>query len=160
MNLTKDYLQTLFEYRDGNLYWKIKPNKPTPVGSRAGFIKPEGYGVITIQNKKYRTHALIYMMHHDKYPEILDHIDGNPRNNLISNLRECTVRENNRNTKLRKDNKSGFKGVSWHTSTKSWRVQVSTEDNKINKHFRTKEEAIECSVKLREEHYKEYARHE
>ena len=44
-----------------------------------------------------------------------DHKDGNGLNNLRSNLRICTDRQNHHNQKLRCDNTSGFKGVSLTT---------------------------------------------
>lgn len=45
----------------------------------------------------------------------VDHIDGNPLNNKKSNLRGCTIAENNRNVKTSRTNTTGYKGVGWHT---------------------------------------------
>ncbi len=47
---------------------------------------------------------------------IIDHIDGNPLNNLITNLRLITKTENNRNTGKAKNNTSGVVGVSLGTN--------------------------------------------
>lgn len=160
MELTKDYLHTLFEYLDGDLYWKIKPNKNTSIGDKAGYIRADNYRFITIEYKKYRAHALVYLFHYGIYPKMLDHIDGNPSNNLISNLRVCSAKENNRNTRLRSNNTSGHKGVSWYVPTKRWRVQITLDTGKFVRYFKDKEEAIKYSIALREEHHKEYARHE
>ena len=43
----------------------------------------------------------------------VDHIDGDGFNNMRSNLRLCTKSQNQHNQGLRKDNASGFKGVSY-----------------------------------------------
>ena len=49
-----------------------------------------------------------------------DHIDGNSLNNCRSNLRLATYAENNRNTRVRRDNTSGYKGVSWAADRGKW----------------------------------------
>ena len=43
--------------------------------------------------------------------DVIDHKDRNPFNNLKSNLRPATFQQNLRNQGIRKDNKTGFKGV-------------------------------------------------
>lgn len=43
--------------------------------------------------------------------QTIDHADGNKLNNRLTNLRFCTRSQNNVNSKLPKNNTSGFKGV-------------------------------------------------
>jgi len=131
--ITQDYLNQLFEYRDGELYWKIKPSTNINIGAKAGHLNPTGYSQTSINNKRYRNHRLIFLMHHGYLPECLDHIDGNPSNNKIENLRAATFTQNQHNRKLGRDNTSGVKGVNWHKATKKWRVTISV--NNKHKHF-------------------------
>lgn len=42
---------------------------------------------------------------------LIDHVDGNSLNNNISNLRKVSSSDNNKNVKLKSNNKTGYKGV-------------------------------------------------
>lgn len=53
-----------------------------------------------------------------------DHKDHDTLNNQCYNLRTATQSQNNCNQGKRKDNLSGYKGVSWHKSTKQWRATI------------------------------------
>ena len=75
----------------------------------------------------YRAHRLIWLLFHGDLPKQLDHVDGNRQNNKIENLRECTPSQNQHNCKLRSDNKSGIKGVSWDSSKKMWAARLATK---------------------------------
>lgn len=54
----------------------------------------------------------------------VDHIDRNGLNNQRNNLRISTRLGNCVNQGLRKDNKSGFRGVSWDSKSKKWSVRL------------------------------------
>ena len=49
-----------------------------------------------------------------------DHVNGDRFDNRIENLRVATRSQNIMNTIIRKDNTSGFKGVTWHKCKKKW----------------------------------------
>lgn len=70
----------------------------------------------TISRKKYKVHRIIYKMFYPDFDEALtiDHIDGNPMNNRIENLRAVTHKQNMRNIKKRKDNSSKITGVEFY----------------------------------------------
>ena len=72
----------------------------------------------------------------------VDHIDRNGLNNQRDNLRLCSRSENMRNQKLRTDNTSGYKGVSWNEKIRKWEGYICKNNRKINLgYFETKEEA-------------------
>lgn len=53
-----------------------------------------------------------------------DHINGITLDNRKVNLRICTIGENNKNASLRKDNKSGYKGVCWIPKYQKFVAQI------------------------------------
>lgn len=104
-------LKSRFEYVDGELIFKDGPRK----GKIAGCVVEGGYKVInpTIEGKKVRLllHRAVFLMHWGYLPELVDHIDRDPSNNRVENLRSSNKKENSLNTGLRATNKSGYKGV-------------------------------------------------
>ncbi len=61
---------------------------------------------------------------------IVDHINGNMQDNRKSNLRVCSVSENAMNRGMQMDNKSGFKGVSFHKASGKWQAQTRKKGHK------------------------------
>lgn len=61
----------------------------------------------------------------DAIPErVIDHINRNPLDNRITNLRLCTPVQNSANTRSHRDSVSRFKGVSFDTKNQSWRARI------------------------------------
>lgn len=62
----------------------------------------------------------------------VDHKDGNGLNNQKINLRICTHQENGFNqTKPRKNNKLGIKGVCWHKIAEKFQAQIQVNGKGI-----------------------------
>jgi len=149
MKLTAGQLNELFEYRDGNLYWK--PQK-------TGTIDGSGYIQTGIKGKYYKNHRLIFLMHHGYLPDVIDHIDGDRTNNRIENLREATRAENNYNAKKPKHNKSGVKGVHWVNWYGKWRARFNVNKTVIDVgYFDDLEEAKKAIEKARKKYHKQFA---
>jgi hypothetical protein len=127
-SITQELVQHLFDYRDGELYWRVKPSNRVRIhiGQKAGTLNIRGYFSTKINRKLYFNHRLIFLMHYGYLPDYLDHIDGNRVNNKVENLREATLSQNQHNRKLSKNNTSGVKGVSWQKN--KWRVQIRLND--------------------------------
>ena len=52
-------LQELFDYRDGELYWKEKIHPSIDLSKPAGYVEKSGYRGIRIEGKVYRAHRLV-----------------------------------------------------------------------------------------------------
>jgi hypothetical protein len=61
----------------------------------------------------------------------VDHINGDGLDNRRANLREATHAENMRNTGVRSDNTSGYKGVHWYKSRKAWQASIKAEGKQL-----------------------------
>jgi hypothetical protein len=88
----------------------------------------EGYAVTYHKGKRIKMHRLIM---NAAPSQAVDHRDKNKLNNQKSNLRFATTKENNRNGVLRKDNTSGYKGVSIDPSTGHWRPAVYVDGKSL-----------------------------
>jgi len=62
--------------------------------------------------------------------EEVDHIHHLTLDNRKSELRRCTVAQNQHNAGKREDNTSGFKGVSWHKECQKWRADIKLNGKK------------------------------
>jgi hypothetical protein len=92
-------IQSLFDYKDGNLYWKSFQSPRAIAGSLAGSKMPHGYWRLGINKIYYNLHRIIWVYHNGDIADGLwiDHIDRNPSNNCIENLRLCTPTQNEYN---------------------------------------------------------------
>jgi hypothetical protein len=164
--ISQEYLKSIFDYKDGNLIWKNKTfdsigrSKSHLNGQIAGTLDNRGYFRVKIDNKNYLIHRLIFMWHYGFFPIQVDHIDGNPLNNSIENLRKATNAENCRNSKLSVNNKSGVKGVSWHKASKKWMAHLqTTEKRHFIGYFDEIEKAKIAIIDARNKFHGEFARH-
>lgn len=102
----------LFYYKDGKVFRKKSPRPGIAKNSEAGHINSNGYLVVGVDDCIVRVHRLVWAIHHNEWPnKFIDHINRNKIDNRIENLRLATKSQNMQNTDLRKDNKSGVKGV-------------------------------------------------
>lgn len=97
------------------------------VGTTAGYKTSTGYYSIGLNGKQYRTHRIIFSLFNpdtDISQLVIDHIDGNPSNNKIENLRAVSYEINNRNISKRKENRNLPTGVYWRETRQAFVAQV------------------------------------
>ena len=130
VNLSKEYLQELFDYKDGKLYWKKARSNCIKVGQEAGCGKP--YQVVNLDRKIQNVHVLVWAYHYGPPNGLIDHINRNPLDNHIENLRVVSKRQNGYNRPKQANNRSGYKNVSWHKNRKKWRVRLKIADKEVS----------------------------
>jgi len=139
----------------GKITWLISPKHTTiKVGDRAGcFNKTTGYRSIRVNGKLYQEHRLAWLLHYGYLPaKDIDHRNGIKTDNRIDNLREATDAENQQNRGKRKDNSSGYTGVSFHKPTGKWLSQIAKNGKKYNLgYYDTPELAHEAYLKAKAE---------
>jgi hypothetical protein len=155
---------SVWEYREGKLYWRIKAGRGTSVRHPGDEVAPapdpHGYQFVTLRRKHYAVHRVVFLLVHGWLPKFVDHIDGNPGNNLVANLRPATHLQNMRNAKTRKDNTSGVKNVYWHKQVRRWQVRLSIAGKQVSFGcFATLDEASAVAAQARADTFGEFARH-
>jgi len=96
----------------------------------AGTKSVKGYYTTRIDGSHFYCHRIVYSMFHKvdlTSEQDIDHIDRNRDNNHPSNLRLATSSQNTLNSTMRNDNFSGFIGISWRGTRKSWIAEVTID---------------------------------
>ena len=148
MSLSKDTLNEMFTYKDGELFWNYTHKNGVQEGSLAG-CKRGQYRVVTINGKMHLMHRVIYIMHNGHIPQRLqiDHIDRNKLNNRIENLRLVTHQENGFN----RDDQKGYYFVK---SRNNYRARIVVDGKTISLgSFKTEQEAREAYLKAKAEYH-------
>lgn len=88
----------------------------------------------------------------------IDHINGNGLDNRKSNLRICNNTDNNYNKKKpNRNNKSGYRGVSYDKSKNKWVGSINKGDISIKKRFDSPELAYEWYIEKNKELFGQYS---
>ncbi len=104
-------LRWKYERRGGNKYQIVV----VAAGDVAGCPDSGGYYMVRYAGRSYLVHRVIWELNTltklDK-DEHIDHLDGNPANNILTNLRVASRKLNSKNRRIRLDNSTGFPRVS------------------------------------------------
>ena len=143
--LTQEILKQCLDYNKetGEFFWLITTNRKK-AGTRAGTQRVDGYRKIQVKKQLYFEHRLAWLYVYGNFPEnVIDHIDGNPSNNAIENLRDVTVAVNSQNRlKPHTRNKLNLLGVT-KTLGGKFNAKICHDGKRIHLgNFQTKEDAF------------------
>jgi hypothetical protein len=151
--MTQDQLKKILSYdpETGLFHWRIKPSRRFTAGMQAG-TAVNGYIRIHTNGRQYGAHRLAWLYIYGVEPEHqIDHINGNPSDNRIVNLRQATALENAQNIrKPQKNNSHGNLGVTYDPKKKLWRSRISVNGTRkyIGK-FKTQEQAAQAYLEAK-----------
>lgn len=148
--LTAERLRELYEYFPETGMFRRR-RLPGEYNRKVGGLTPGHacgrYLGLGIDYRRYYCHRLAWLWIHGEWPaHEIDHINGDPHDNRLSNLRAATKSENGYNKRRGTRNTSGIKGVHYYRKTNKWRAAISLGYQRT-KHlglFDTKEEAAEA----------------
>lgn len=145
--LTQDQLKELLHYEPatGVFTWRKNRTKSALAGTKAGTATKGGYVAIKVYGRRYTAHRLAWLYCYGKWPQKgIDHKDGDPANNQLSNLREADQSQNNQNARKARSNTSGYKGVT-RTDYGTWKASIMLNRRiKYLGSFKTPEEAYKA----------------
>lgn len=157
---TQKYLHLHFNYDPytGVFSRKIKTSNQTKVGKPLVAGLKRGRIIINIHNKVYKAHHLAWLYVYGVWPKEIDHINNDPTDNRIENLREVNRTQNIYNTRKSKRNKSGVKGVSWDEERKKWFVRIGyNKKNFALGRYDDFEEAVKVITEARKKYHGDFA---
>ncbi len=157
--ITQDFLHSIYEYRDGDLYYRHSRGT-AKAGKKVGYQTKDKVTHVFIDRKSYLLHRLIFLMHHGYLPYMVDHIDGDRSNNRIDNLRAAEHAENAWNAKPRLDSKTNIKNVSYNKANDNYVVRIAQNGTRhYIGSYKDLELAELVAVMAREKYHGKFAKH-
>ena len=168
MELTAEIARELLTYNPntGKLFWKersakyFKNFKMSRKSWNTQWAGKEALTAITrrksgqigrldgrVLNKKYLAHRIAWLIYYGEWPKNeIDHINQDPTDNRIENLRDVTHAENHKNRTLQKNNTTGYVGVSKHHGKYRARIRINSIEKNLGDYDTVEEAAAVRAV--------------
>ena len=139
--MNKDDFKHVNYNPDTGLFFSIT-NIEKPIGTR----NRDGYIVFKVNGKLFYAHRVAFFLVHGVVPKMIDHINRNPSDNRIKNLREAT-------TILNAQNKV-FQGVTKPKHTKKWAASITCNRKRMHLgYFDSAEQAHEAYILAKQKYH-------
>ena len=176
-NISIEYLRQCLREEDGKLYWLVRPRDHFPTerswktwnsawsGREAGCIcYPQGKDEpprwrIRINYINFYRYRLIWALKYGEWPDELDHKNNDPMIDSSEETRISTHSQNMGNQRVRSNNKSGYKGVSWITKRQKYQAMIKVNyKGKFLGYYDTAEEAAKAYAEGSKKYFGEFSR--
>jgi len=105
-------------------------------GRVTGKLNKDGYLEIQLGKKRYLAHRIAWLCIYGEWPShSIDHANRVKTDNRKSNLRYLTPSQQCQNTNVHPNNTSGYKGVSWDSSSGKWRARIRVNHKRFSLGF-------------------------
>lgn len=157
LELPIDFLKECFVYdgATGRLFWKRRPrhhfssdnawlaSNSQFAGTIAGSPNKKRRWSTKINGKLYQNHRIVWAILTGAWPDDqIDHMNGDPEDNRIENLRVVSNTDNQKNRWISSRNTSGVNGVYWRERDQVWSAAIREGGKQKHLgHFRTRDEA-------------------
>jgi hypothetical protein len=159
--LTAETIRTSVSYDpETGLFTRVWRKRSTGQRKIMGWADKLGYIHIRVNNRLHLAHRMAWLWVYGEWPASnLDHINGNPSDNRICNLRLCNQSQNIGNSKIQRVNSSIRKGVSWDKNRKLFRSYITVNKKAIHVgRFSSQEEAIAARIAAERFYFGEFCR--
>lgn len=167
--VSREFLVSLLDYdpETGVFVWRKREGSWTNwrwsqrfAGKEAGCLRSDGYRLIMIEKKFHYAHRLAWLYANHEWPHMcIDHINHNPSDNRIANLRHIPKRENHLNMPMIKSNSSGKMGVSFDGRSGKWHARIGESMTTIDLGLHASKEDAIAARSHAEEVYGYHANH-
>ncbi len=120
-----------YENYSGSNFGNVRNDKTDKLLTQS--VSTTGYYYVDLSKsnkaKNHQIHRLmaIAFIPNPENKECVDHIDNNPLNNNLENLRWASLSENSKNRKINQNSTTGVKGVMWLQKRKKWKAHIKID---------------------------------
>lgn len=101
-------------------------------GRPAGCLRPDGYRVVRLDGVLHYAHRVVWELAHGRPPDgEIDHVNGDPGDNRIVNLRVVDRAGQTQNGGWRRTNTTGYRGVS-RTPEGRFKARIHVRGRQVN----------------------------
>lgn len=133
--------------------WEMKRRNSALAGRPFGSKNTHGHIRGGVNGARYYAHRLIWKIVHGDEPQIIDHINGDPSDNRICNLRNGSRSDNQRNLKRSSANTSGTPGVYKHKQAGGWYARINSTSGKNISFYSKSRDEVEAWRKSQEQKF-------